>query len=225
MEIHINKISKKLRNLREEHNLTQEELAKDLGVSRQSIISLEQGRCLPSLPLAISFSRVFELPFEEIFIEEIEQIHRDVENLLSDDEDFESPHQIRTQNFVIDNMFEENRGQTNESIFPRMNILNNERDIVITADLPGVSEEDLVIEAGGESLIIKGERNLENEDEKGNFYHHEIQSGNFLRTIPLPSRIVKEKTEAKLKDGVLKIILPKELKPEPKITKIKIQRG
>jgi HSP20 family protein len=216
MEIHINKISKKLKILREEHNLTQEELAKNLGVTRQSIISLEQGRCLPSLPLAISFSRVFELPFEEIFIEEMQNIHREVEDLLIDGNNTHT---------AINDVFEENHQDSFQNIFPKLNIIENADNIIIFADLPGVSEEDLNIEAGDESLIIKGNRELDDAENRGAIYHQEIKSGNFSRTIPLPSQIEKEKTTAKLKDGVLTIKLYKKLNTDVKVTKIKIQRG
>lgn len=58
----------RLRELREKFNLTQEELAGKVGVSRQTIISLERGRYNPSLILAIKLARVFNLEIEEIFI-------------------------------------------------------------------------------------------------------------------------------------------------------------
>lgn len=72
------KIEDKLRELRRERDLSQEDLAEALGVSRQSIIALEQGRYLPSLPIAVSLCRFFDLAFEEFFnlgdgLDEIEQ--------------------------------------------------------------------------------------------------------------------------------------------------------
>lgn len=66
MQIEIEFFSHNLRNLREEREMTQESLARILGISRQSIISLERGRCLPSLPLAIHFAEVFDLALEDI---------------------------------------------------------------------------------------------------------------------------------------------------------------
>lgn len=67
MEIEIKFFSQQIRHLREEHEWTQEELAHQLGVSRQSIIALERGRCLPSLPLAMSLADLFDLMLEDIF--------------------------------------------------------------------------------------------------------------------------------------------------------------
>ena len=66
MEIEIKFFSQQIRNLREEHQWTQEEVARQLGVSRQSIIALERGRCLPSLPLALSLADLFDLMLDDI---------------------------------------------------------------------------------------------------------------------------------------------------------------
>lgn len=62
----------RLKELREELNLTQEELASKVGVSRQTIISLEKGRYSPSLVLAFKLAMVFGLKIEEVFIFEME---------------------------------------------------------------------------------------------------------------------------------------------------------
>lgn len=61
----------RLKELREEYNLTQEELAGRVGVSRQTIISLEKGRYAPSLILAFKLAKVFSLKIEEVFIFEM----------------------------------------------------------------------------------------------------------------------------------------------------------
>lgn len=61
----------RLKELREQFSLTQEDLAGKVGVSRQTIISLEKGRYSPSLLLAFKLARVFNLPIEEVFIFEI----------------------------------------------------------------------------------------------------------------------------------------------------------
>jgi len=61
-------LNNRLRQLREKHDLTQEDLAARVGVSRQTIISLEKGRYNPSLLLAYKLARVFNLTIEEVFI-------------------------------------------------------------------------------------------------------------------------------------------------------------
>lgn len=68
-----------LENLRKKEGISQEEFAKKLGVTRQTIISLEKCRYNPSLELAFKISRFFKMPIEEIFIYE-----RSVENEKED---------------------------------------------------------------------------------------------------------------------------------------------
>lgn len=53
--------------LRKKFHLTQEELAKRLGVTRQTIISIEQGKYIASLPLALKMAKIFEMPVESVF--------------------------------------------------------------------------------------------------------------------------------------------------------------
>ena len=60
-------VRNRVRELRSERGWTQQELAKAVGVSRQSINSIERNRYVPSLPLALEFARVFECPTDEIF--------------------------------------------------------------------------------------------------------------------------------------------------------------
>ncbi|GAA1609140.1 MULTISPECIES: helix-turn-helix transcriptional regulator [Leucobacter] len=60
----------KLPHLRAEREWSQQRLAEELGVSRQTIISIERGRFDPSLPLAFRLARLFHLPIEEIFEDE-----------------------------------------------------------------------------------------------------------------------------------------------------------
>jgi putative transcriptional regulator len=60
-------VNNRVKTLRTERQWTQEQLAKRVGVSRQSINSIERNRYVPSLPLALKFARVFECPTDEIF--------------------------------------------------------------------------------------------------------------------------------------------------------------
>ena len=60
-------VQNQIRDLRQERGITQEDLADAVGVSRQSINSIERGRYIPSLPLALKFSRFFNCSVNEIF--------------------------------------------------------------------------------------------------------------------------------------------------------------
>lgn len=61
------RVRDRVRETREYHGLTQGELARAVGVSRQSINSIERGRYTPSLPLALKFARIFGCPVDELF--------------------------------------------------------------------------------------------------------------------------------------------------------------
>ncbi len=60
-------VTNRVKELRSEQGWTQQELAEAVGVSRQSVNSIERNRYVPSLPLALEFARVFECPTDEIF--------------------------------------------------------------------------------------------------------------------------------------------------------------
>lgn len=77
-------IENRLKDLRKKHNLSQEELAEELGISRQSVIALEQGKYLPSLPLVVNMCKFFHSPFEEIFEFQME-IEEEIDNILNKD--------------------------------------------------------------------------------------------------------------------------------------------
>lgn len=123
MEIEIEFFSQNLRNLREEREMTQENLAHILGVSRQSIISLERGRCLPSLPLAIHFAEVFNMDLEDIL--------RPIDELA------ESQEQIATSPFVLQEREDEWQAQIKlpENI-DKENIDVELKDDILTVILP-----------------------------------------------------------------------------------------
>lgn len=77
MEKEVN-IKTRLRDLRQKQHLSQEELGEKLGISRQSIIALEQGKYMPSLPLAVSMCNFFQSAFEELF-----EFEREIDEMFS----------------------------------------------------------------------------------------------------------------------------------------------
>lgn len=219
MKIQIAKISKKIRNLREQKRITQEQLAKELGVSRQSIIAIERGRCLPSLPVALSLAEVFDMALESIFRKEVNQ--------MTDDLTPYSPmRQLSNLHETIDHLFEESwpTGAKTRLAVPTVNVYEKAKIVVVEAEVPGVKEEDLSIEVGDDQLIIKGEKKSESEVKEKDYYRRETSYGSFSRTVALPAEVDKNKTTAELKDGVLTVTLPKTAKTMPKVTKVKVTK-
>lgn len=231
MKIQINKVSKKLKNLREEKKLTQEELAHSLGVSRQSIIALERGKCLPSLPLAIAFTDLFDMTFEGIFCDAENIINHnfnmEVKKVMSNDLSSWSPmREAGHLHEAIDRLFEstENFPAAQLLSIPLINVYEKGKSIIVEADVPGIKEEDLQIEVGEDTLSISGERKSHADIKQENYYRHESSIGAFTRQVQLPAIVDKDKATAELKDGQLIITLAKKATIAPKVTKIKVRK-
>lgn len=220
MNIYITRISKKIRNMREEKKLTQEELAEQLGISRQSIISVEKGKCLPSLPLAMRIANIFNFNFDEIF---------------NPDKYKKKGGEIMTHTLMpwspfgdLDRFFEEDDSwrlpKTKALQFPMVNVKQSEKEITITADIPGIKEEDISIEVSDNFVDISGERKEETKKEEEGYFHQEFRYGSFARRIPLPAEVKANKAEAVIKNGQLQIIIPKIQAEKPKVTKVKVKK-
>lgn len=81
--------------------------------------------------------------------------------------------------------------------------------VVVAAELPGVEMKDIEVRLEDKSLVIKGEKHFEKEENDKNYYRMERSYGSFYRVLPLPFAINKEGIEASFKNGVLKVSLPK----------------
>jgi HSP20 family protein len=99
---------------------------------------------------------------------------------------------------------------------PVVDIYENEENIVITAELPGVDKKDMTVDVKGRVLTLKGERSTDNEVKEDNYYRQERCYGKFERCFTLPVEIAPEKIKADYKDGVLKIDIPKTKESKPK---------
>jgi HSP20 family protein len=82
-------------------------------------------------------------------------------------------------------------------------------EVVVVAELPGFDENDVQIEIMDNRLILRGEKDLENEERGSNYYRLERGVTEFTRVIPLPPGIDADKVRAKFKNGLLRVVLPK----------------
>jgi len=189
-------IENHLRQLRKMQQLSQEELAEHLGISRQSIIALEQGHTMPSLPLAVSICQFFNTAFEDVF-----EFEREMDRLLEDSAI--TPAEIT-------------------SGMPKVDIKDTKDVVVVKAELPGINEEDINIEILDNVMTISGEKKEEKEEEEKGYYYKESHSGTFSRSFTLPADVKAEKAIAEMKNGVLTIQVPK-IGPK-KASKVKIAK-
>lgn len=105
---------------------------------------------------------------------------------------------------------------------PRLDVSENDKEIEITADLPGLEKQDIDVSIEDDLLTIKGERKQEKE-EKGKQYHSiERRFGAFYRSLRLPAEVKTDKINASFKDGVLKVKIPKVKSSKKKVKQIEV---
>lgn len=109
-------------------------------------------------------------------------------------------------------------------LIPAVNIAETEDDFCITMDCPGLKEEDFLVEAMGNQLLISGERKWEEEKQGKEFYRVESQFGRFERSIQLPENAMVDpkQIDASYSKGILKVSIPKREKTPT--TKIQVKR-
>jgi len=92
---------------------------------------------------------------------------------------------------------------------PRIDVAEADKEIKVTAELPGMEDKDIDISLTKDMLTIKGEKKEEKEEKGKSFYRMERSYGSFSRTIPLPAEIDTNKVKADFKKGILTVMLPK----------------
>lgn len=115
---------------------------------------------------------------------------------------------------------------TGESMLkPSVDIREGKKDYRITVEVPGVDEKDVKLELADGALTISGEKNHEKEEKDENYHCIERSYGSFRRVLTLPSDIEHEAIEAKFKNGVLTITVPRKQvaksKEDAKVIEIK----
>ncbi len=96
-----------------------------------------------------------------------------------------------------------------EGHMPKVDIIDRDDEIFVRAELPGVNKKDIDISMTDNTVTIKGESHKEEKEEKGNYYRCETSHGCYTRTLTLPAEVNSDKADAKFKDGVLELTLPK----------------
>jgi HSP20 family protein len=92
---------------------------------------------------------------------------------------------------------------------PRIDVVENEREMKLTAELPGMEEKDIDITINRDSLTLSGEKKEEQETKSNGYYRMERSFGRFTRVIPLSSEVDQNKVKATFNKGVLTVTLPK----------------
>ena len=105
---------------------------------------------------------------------------------------------------------------------PAVDVVEDESDYVLRADLPGLTEQDVNIELENDVLTISGERRSEHEERKVGYYRIERNSGLFRRALRLPEGVDPEAVKATFEHGVLEVRVPKPEQRKPRKVAISI---
>ena len=105
--------------------------------------------------------------------------------------------------------------------FPAVELLEADGEFVLTAEIPGMSKEDVSISVENDVLTLKGEKKFEHEEQRDRTHIRERRYGTFERCFTLPRNVAADKIKAEYKDGVVEVHLPKG--PEAKGRHIEIK--
>lgn len=129
--------------------------------------------------------------------------------------------QMRRLQTDINRLFDgtETRGASRG--YPPVNMWLGENSLVITAELPGMSHDDIDATIRDDTLIIRGERKLDVPDEQVAWHRRERAAGRFVRTIELPFRVDPDRVEARFTNGVLQVEMQRPEADRPRKISIK----
>ncbi|QBR82974.1 Hsp20/alpha crystallin family protein [Legionella israelensis] len=120
--------------------------------------------------------------------------------------------------------FEDDSSNIETSLWsPAVDIKEETDKFIVKADVPGVKKEDIQVSLENNMLTIKGERELEKTEENKGYTRMERLQGKFHRRFSLPDTADSNNIEAKCKNGVLEITIPKKEASKPKTIKVKVE--
>jgi HSP20 family protein len=111
---------------------------------------------------------------------------------------------------------------TSTAFAPPVDIYEDEHNITLKIDVPGIDEKDINVHVENNTLTVHGERKFEKEEKEENYRRVERQYGSFTRTFTLPSTVDQENVQADYEKGVLKVKLAKKAEAKPKQIKVNV---
>jgi len=106
---------------------------------------------------------------------------------------------------------------------PPVDIYEDEESVVIKAEVPDIDQKDIEVRIEDNTLMLKGERKLDQSIQKENYHRVERYYGPFQRSFSLPATIDQEKIKANCERGVLTIVLPKREEKRPKQITVEVK--
>ena len=134
-------------------------------------------------------------------------LHRDMTRLV---EDF-------ARSFEVGSLF------GSDGFAPRIDVREDENELLVTAEIPGLEEKDFTLELREDALTLRGEKRLEHEEQTGSMHRTERSYGRFERAVPLPCEVNADKSRATYRNGVLTVTLPKAESARRRIHRIDVK--
>jgi HSP20 family protein len=116
----------------------------------------------------------------------------------------------------------EDESLTTTAFAPPVDIYEDEHDITLKIEVPGIDEKDIDVRIENNTLTVHGERKFEKEEKEENYRRMERQYGSFTRTFTLPNTVNHDNVQADYDKGVLKIKLAKKAEAKPKQIKVNV---
>ena len=109
-------------------------------------------------------------------------------------------------------------------VAPKIDVSETDNEIQVTAEMPGIDQNDVEVLLEDDRLIIRGEKKEEREDKDRNYHLRERVEGAFSRTLPLPFAPDPNQVKAEFKNGVMTITIPKPQEVKQKQHRIEVQK-
>lgn len=113
------------------------------------------------------------------------------------------------------NQLFDHAGRRETTSFPALNAWTSDEGAHVEAELPGISASELELSVHGDTVTLRGKRELPKEKEGVTLHRQERWHGAFLRTVQLPFRGDSDKAQATFKDGVLTVFVPRAKEDRP----------
>ena len=111
----------------------------------------------------------------------------------------------------------------NGQLVPRVDVSETDKEVQVTADLPGLDEKEIEVTLSNGNLTIKGEKKAEKEEKGKEFHRVERSYGMYQRVVPLPCEVEENKVSADFSKGVLIVKLPKSKQAKAASKKIQVK--
>jgi HSP20 family protein len=105
---------------------------------------------------------------------------------------------------------------------PSLDLTETEKEIGVTAEMPGLDDKDFEVNVSGDVLTLKGEKRAKHEHRNGDAYHMERRFGSFSRSVRLPFEVQDEKVDARYQKGELTIRVPKPADMQRQVRRIEV---